>query len=162
MLTYQLIRLSKENACIRGVLLLDYNPVAVTLELPWNQNKRNESCIPAGYYTCRRKIASSGKTGGLPDTFEVVDVKDRDGILFHVGNYPADTQGCILLGTGYSVGPWNVPMVTESKTAFGRFRKSAEGESEINLMIMDILRRGEGPAWTKNNSGTKQGSKRQS
>ena len=27
-----------------------------------------------------------------------IEVPNRSGILFHVGNYPSDTKGCILLG----------------------------------------------------------------
>jgi hypothetical protein len=76
-----------------------------TLELPWRANRRNHSCIPAGRYICRR--VKSEKFG---ETFEVMDVEDRTGILFHVGNFAGDTDrgyrsdsdGCIL--TGASMG----------------------------------------------------------
>lgn len=52
----------------------------VTLELPWKDNKRNESCIPAGEYLV--KLRYSEKYG---NHLIVMGVKDRDYILIHAG-----------------------------------------------------------------------------
>jgi len=65
-----------------------------TLEPPFLDNKKNESCIPTGTY------------GLVPHTSDhlgkcllVQDVPNRTDILIHGGNVIADTTGCILVGT---------------------------------------------------------------
>lgn len=151
--TYQIVRLSKETAAVRGVLLKEWVPICLTLEPPWNKNEKNASCIPPGWYECERRPVGPGKTGGLPDTFEVENVKDRDGILFHVGNFADDTEGCILLGESFGTGPNGVPMITSSKSAFVRFHNSLAGQERFGLMILDILKRGEGSAWIQKSPG---------
>jgi hypothetical protein len=72
-----------------------------TLELPWRDNKRSISCIPAGSYSV--KVRLSPKYG---QAYWVSDVPDRSFILIHSGNWAGDTSknfkthvnGCILLG----------------------------------------------------------------
>ena len=65
-----------------GVLMAKSQPpFAVTYELPWRDNQKSISCIPAGEYICRRYSSEKYK-----DTFEVTDVPGRSYILFHVGN----------------------------------------------------------------------------
>lgn len=68
-----------------------------TLEPPWKDNRRNESCIPAGRYSVEPR--SSQKFG---DHLLVTGVPDRDLILIHAGNRPTDTEGCILVGLRFS------------------------------------------------------------
>lgn len=119
----------------RGVLLIDGVPSCCTLELPWKGNIRQVSCIPVGDYQVKKTIAR--KTNGgllIPETFEVMDVPDRSGILFHVGNTPADTNGCILLGDsfGYIKG---APAVLGSKIAFASFLAAVRVAKEAQLSI---------------------------
>ena len=76
-----------------GVLILGTVPFAVCLERPWLNNAPQKSCIPFGVYTCKR--VKSPKFG---DTFEVMGVPGRSHILFHQGNIPEDSLGCILVG----------------------------------------------------------------
>lgn len=45
-----------------------------------------------------------------------IEVPHRSGILFHVGNYPHDTKGCVLLGLNTIKGS-----VTASKVTFNSF-----------------------------------------
>ena len=45
-----------------------------------------------------------------------IEVPNRSGILFHVGNYPHDTKGCVLLGFNTIKGT-----VTASKVTFNSF-----------------------------------------
>lgn len=68
---------------------------AMTLELPFNHNQRNISCIPKGIYTCDR--ITSPRFGVC---YRVNDVPNRMHILIHVGNYYTDIRGCILIGQG--------------------------------------------------------------
>lgn len=64
-----------------------------TLELPYRGNCRDISCIPNGCY--RIAVASNAKLG---DVIHILGVRNRSGILIHVGNTPDDTRGCILVG----------------------------------------------------------------
>ena len=66
-----------------------------TLELPWRENQKQVSCIPAGQYQIA--LYNSVKFGPC---FQVLDVPGRDAILIHAGNYNRDTHGCILPGCG--------------------------------------------------------------
>ncbi len=76
-----------------------------TMELPWRNNARNISCIPAGKYKVVRQ--QSPKHG---DCYLVLDVPNRSNILFHVGNWAGDSEldlktdseGCTLPGTNIS------------------------------------------------------------
>lgn len=80
-----------------GVLhFIGQAPFALTLELPWRDNERQVSAIPAGHYRVQR--VQSPKFG---DTFEVTGVEGRSHILFHKGNTTADTNGCILVGSSF-------------------------------------------------------------
>lgn len=71
------------------------------LELPWRNNQKSISCIPAGeYYVVLRKSPKYGRI------YWVTKVPNRSWILKHSGNWAGDislgfkshTMGCILLG----------------------------------------------------------------
>lgn len=115
MTKYSLIRVSYTKYGTFGVLLEEDIPFAVTLERPWEDNRRNVSCIPLGVYTCKRII--SPKFG---DTFEVLNVPGRSHILFHKGNLNEDTHGCILVGE-YFDPLYGKPAILASGKAFWEF-----------------------------------------
>lgn len=64
-----------------------------TLELPDLGNQHNISCIPEGIYN-----VAPNHTAAHPDTYRVLDVPNRSGILMHIANYPKDIRGCIAVG----------------------------------------------------------------
>lgn len=73
-----------------------------TLELAWRDNQRQLSCIPEGVYDVVPRV--SPKYG---DHLYITNVKDRDMVLIHHGNYAgsmnpktgqSDIKGCILVG----------------------------------------------------------------
>lgn len=70
-------------------------------ERPWLDNQRQVSCIPAGIYEV--KWHRSPKFGWC---YKVQNVPNRDSILFHSGNFPHQSYGCILLASkvGYIEG----------------------------------------------------------
>jgi hypothetical protein len=64
-----------------------------TLELPYNDNKKQVSCIPKGEYNVEKRQSTKYK-----NHFHVLDVPNRSYILIHQGNYNWHTKGCILVG----------------------------------------------------------------
>lgn len=112
-----------------GVLLLGTIPFAVTLERPWLNNAPQKSCIPFGVYVCKR--VKSPKFG---DTFEVTGVPGRSHILFHQGNIPEDSLGCILVGERFD--PVNGKNgITASREGFKEFLRHFIDRTEFTLTI---------------------------
>ncbi len=69
-----------------------------TLELPWNENQRRISCIPAGDYL----VEKCKPTAKRPyEYFHVLNVPGRDSILWHPGNYTRQILGCFLPGESH-------------------------------------------------------------
>ena len=98
-----------------------------TMEPPWRDNTRNESCIPVGYYkVCQHVSPRFGRC------FIVLNVEHRSHILFHSGNVVRHTKGCILPGLrkGYLKGQ---RAVLSSRTAM-RHLMSWAGDG-FNLVI---------------------------
>ena len=108
----------------------DY-PRFFSLELPYADNQPNISCIPDGKYLCKRRVAEV--TGG-EETFEVMDVPGRSGILFHYGNTDSDTHGCILLGLGLGEVGF-VPAILQSKKAWRKFMAYMYKVDQFELFI---------------------------
>ena len=82
-----------------GKLHLNDEMFCDTLELPWLDNQRSISCIPEGEYKVRLRLARESATRDYLHLL-VEDVEGRSYILVHIGNYPKDTKGCILVGQG--------------------------------------------------------------
>ena len=77
-----------------GTLTVNYMDIGYTLELPDRGNQQFISRIPEGVYF--GELFPSPSLGYL--TIRLRDVPGREDILIHVGNYPKDTEGCILPG----------------------------------------------------------------
>ena len=82
-----------------GRLFVNGEEFCDTLELPWRDNQRSISCIPAGEYKVRLRLARESATRDYLHLL-VQDVPNRTYILFHRGNTAKDTRGCILVGQG--------------------------------------------------------------
>ena len=80
-----------------GTLYLNGERVCDTLENPYLNNQTNISSIPLGSYSLRLRLARESATRDYLHLL-VEDVEGRTYILFHKGNYPKDTSGCILVG----------------------------------------------------------------
>ena len=68
-----------------------------TLELPYRDNQRSISSIPAGEYKVNLRPARQSATRDYLHLI-VKEVPNRSYILFHRGNKPSHTRGCILVG----------------------------------------------------------------
>jgi hypothetical protein len=66
-----------------------------TLELPWNNNVRNLSCIPCDEYDIYPFWDGERESNRIL----IEPVWGRDDILIHTGNSLQDTTGCILAGS---------------------------------------------------------------
>jgi hypothetical protein len=125
--TYTLLRVNKNNLCTFGVMKDENDqPFIVTLELPDKDNIQLISCIPEGLYTAIRYM--SPKRGY--EVFELQDIPNRDAIEVHIGNYPSNTDGCILVGLEFgdhSIG--------SSKLAFDKFMNKLGGVNMFTLKI---------------------------
>ena len=112
-----------DNSATLGRLTI--NDVSLfTLELPWQGNATKTSCIPEGVYPLQLRespIVRRTSAGQYSEGWEISEVPDRTFIMFHVGNWARDTEGCILVGEAFSWHPQNGPMVTNSRTAFHKF-----------------------------------------
>ena len=115
-----------------GSLRIDGALFCVTLEPPWMQNRPFISCIPAGCYKAVR--CNSPKYG---NTFEIVDVEGRSLILFHPGNWPSQTEGCVLLGQ-YPAKLRGKRAVANSGNTFHRFMEQCKGVDSFDLFIVEI------------------------
>mgnify|MGYP003134269587 CR=1 FL=1 len=93
-----IIRDTFTDKSVMGKLYCNGEFIAHSLELPWKDNEKSVSCIPEGVYGCR--VRYRNESGSYDYVHLLVkDVPNRSHILFHKGNYPSDTRGCILTGT---------------------------------------------------------------
>lgn len=79
-----------------GILAMDGEPLCLTCEDPWNENRTGESCIPPGTYRC---VPHDGPR--FKNVWQVTGVPGRTAILIHGGNTIRDTSGCVLCGSAF-------------------------------------------------------------
>lgn len=90
--------------------------------------------LPAGTYTCVRGEHQLAHMTQPFTTFEVTGIPGHTGILFHVGNFNRDSEGCVLLGL-YSVDQ-HPPMLIGSMQAFTKFMHALEGADTFQLSVL--------------------------
>ena len=131
--TLKLVRLSHTDYGTYGHLATAENErLAVTLELPWKNNERRVSCIPAGTYRFHRRFSPKHNC----EVFEVLDVPGRDDIEIHVGNFAHDSLGCILVGTAFATINGE-PGISGSTFAFHKFMDRMKGVDVGTFIVTD-------------------------
>jgi hypothetical protein len=101
-----------------------------SLELPWRGNTRHVSCIPAGAY----KI-SPEMTARLGWVLRLHNVPDRDGVLVHAGNYPSNTEGCVLAAmTLADINGDGIADASRSRVAMERLRALITDVSQLTIV----------------------------
>lgn len=73
-----------------------FNQFGYNIELPYLDNRRNVSCIPAGIYAFSKIVRPDGS-----EAIEIMNVPNRTYILMHSGNFMKHTEGCILPNISY-------------------------------------------------------------
>lgn len=127
-MTFTLTRLETSEKGTFGKLIVDGRVMLHTCELPWKDNQRKISCIPAGTY--KAVLRNSAKYN---DHWHLQDVPNRSMILIHHGNTIKDIEGCILVGLGR--GEINgLPAVTSSRRAMELMRQVFPREFELTIV----------------------------
>lgn len=114
-------KMNKDN-CTIGYLFVNNEPISYTLELPWRDNANFISSIPKGTYT---GFLRYDKSEGW--RIQLSDVTGRSGIQLHIGNYPSEIEGCILMGMEVNV---DGCAVFASGKAYANFRKAFYGSDD--------------------------------
>ena len=126
----EIVRLEEGQFGTFGVLKVQKRIQMFTLEPNDWENVTSVSSIPAQQYLCRRYL--SDKFG---ETFIIEQVPNREGILFHWGNWKKDTEGCILLGRGLLTDRTGV---SNSKEAFKQFMEMFSGYNLLHLTVKEV------------------------
>lgn len=129
-----LMRLQKLDDRTLGRLIVfngtEIEETFTTLELPWRNNERNNSCILSGYYTVDpRESPKFGKHLIINNT------SPREVVLLHQGNFPSNSSGCVLVGTGF--GDFDKDgrrEITESKRAMRRLVELVADTAELIIL----------------------------
>lgn len=117
----------------QGLLYIGGKHYGYTLENPWKDNEENESCIPTGIYDTSIREAKQSPSRNY-DHLILDDVPNRTYILWHVGNYEKDTEGCIMPGKTATTS-----MVGRSRDAFNEVMQSCrESDGEIKTRVVDV------------------------
>ena len=123
-----LIRDTFTDKAVLGKLYLNSEFYGHTLELAWKDNQKRISCIPKGVYEVAKRHTEKGKY--KYEHLHILDVPDRELILMHIGNYPKNSKGCILLGNTRALN-----FVGDSRKAFNNLMYDLGSFEEIELVI---------------------------
>jgi hypothetical protein len=122
---------------IFGELYDDSEEFCVTLEHAYVQPDGSyEPKLPNGTYTCVRgtHTLEHWNKGQPFEAFEVTGVPGHTGILFHVGNKNADSDGCILIAQKLiQTAPFWI--IQSSLVMFEKFMTEMEGINEFELVV---------------------------
>lgn len=123
-----LIRDTFTDKSTLGKLYLNGEFYGHTLELAWKDNQKRASCIPKGVYEVKKRHTEKSKY--KYEHLHILDVPDRELILMHIGNYPKNSKGCILVGNTRALN-----FVGESRKAFYKLMYDLGSFEEIELII---------------------------
>jgi hypothetical protein len=91
---------SLDDRTLGRLYVLDENNCKIyscyTMELPWLNNRKFKSCIPAGKYIIKKRWSPKHK-----HHLHIKNVPGRTWILIHPFNYIKETQGCVGPGSEF-------------------------------------------------------------
>lgn len=136
--TLTLQRAPSGTSCTLGALLVIMDDGSahrfVTLELPWRNNIADRSRIVPGTYRWFRRHAHETRHGY--DVFQLRNVPGRTDVQIHIGNFPKNTDGCILIG---SVVAETHDYILGSGTAYAAFMALFAGIDDGEITIIDAF-----------------------
>ncbi|SNY19466.1 hypothetical protein SAMN06265827_105127 [Orenia metallireducens] len=125
----RVIRKKETADSTQGELYLDSEQIGYTLEPAWNRNKKG-SCIPPGEYLAYIRDHEHSGSRWNYNPIQLINVFNRNYIQIHIGNYPEDTRGCILIGKGKGDNAiWN------SKKAYEELMSKLDKTREIKVIV---------------------------
>jgi len=139
MITLERAYLPDRSATL-GRLIIDDTEL-YTLEPPWRDNEPCVSCIPEGTYPLQLRdspIVQRTSRGVYPEGWEITEVPNRTFIMFHVGNWVRDTEGCVLVGENFTWHWKNGPTVANSVAGFNRFMEALSQRGFWDIEIRNI------------------------
>lgn len=113
-----------------GRLLLNGKFFCYTLEDKYRGREKKvygETCIPEGVY--KVTLVESPKRGYIVPLLH--DVRDFTAIEIHIGNYPKDTLGCILVGLSKGVN-----QIHSSTAAFRALMAEIGDTKEFSISVI--------------------------
>lgn len=133
MMKYRLIRNRFGMDGIFGELQNDKGQTLFnTLEHAYGPGPMYEPKLPEGVYRCFKRASNRFQC----DVYEIAKVPGHTDILFHVGNYNDNSDGCVLLGMGLGHKLDGGRMITASQKAFDIFMTLMDGK-DIELLVED-------------------------
>lgn len=129
----KLTRTSYEESGIYGILSQDDgSQIAVTLEHAYQQDDGSFAPkTPSGIYQCVLGQHELASMTAPFQTYEITNVPGHSNILIHMGNYNADSEGCVLVGANRVDN-----MITNSRVTFASFMESMAGIDSFQLEIV--------------------------
>lgn len=113
------------------------NEIAVTLQHAYDSGLGDGTYVPKvspGTYICVKGSHRLEHMLTHFTTFEITGVKGHTNILFHVGNYNRDSDGCVLLGE-YTMDSGKERIVTHSRVTFDRFMNLLKDLNQFTLIV---------------------------
>lgn len=107
------------------------------IELPWNDNQRNISCIPADIYT--GQAIQRGSNGDY--AIHIKDVPNRSEILIHKANFVRDLLGCLAPGKRFKdIDKDGIIDVDSSEAVMLELEKHVSLWEKVEIHIIDIFK----------------------
>src|SRR5271169_2411605 len=96
------MNLTRNDANVNGIfgtLTDDSGNTYATLEHAYEQPDGSYAPkTPPGTYTCQKGMHTLEHHPAPFQAFEITNVPNHTDILIHIGNYNADSEGCVLIG----------------------------------------------------------------
>lgn len=120
-----------------GMLIYKNSPICGTLERVYLEEDSYVPKIHDGLWHCHRDFYHKGGY----ETFEIF-IPGHTRILFHKGNWPKDSEGCVLLGESYHdfnpAAGIQDPGLGNSGAAFGEFMTLTKGIEDFFLEVQTV------------------------
>jgi hypothetical protein len=112
--------------------------LAITLEHAYADLQGWSPKLPDGDFVCVRGTHRLDHSSGPFETFQIIGVPGHTGILFHIGNFNFDSDGCVLLGENI-VQMSGARAISSSKITFQKFMDFQSDVDEFSLNVSSAI-----------------------